>query len=105
MTPDGPRGPRYVVQPGVVYVAQKAGIPVVPIGFASERYWEFRSWDRFRVPKPFSKGHLVYGAPIPIPRKLDDDGLEACRLKVEEGLIDASQEARERVGLPREDLA
>jgi len=104
MTPDGPRGPRYVAQPGVVYIAQKAQVPVVPIGFATDRFWEFRSWDRFRVPKPFARGQIVYGPPIHVPASLDEEQLEACRLKVQDGLIAASQTARECVGLPPEDL-
>jgi len=94
LTPDGPRGPRYVVQPGAVYIAQKAGIPVVPIAFASERYWEFRSWDRFRVPKPFSRAHLVYGEPIHIPAKLDAAAAETHRLRVQDALMAATRTAQ-----------
>jgi lysophospholipid acyltransferase (LPLAT)-like uncharacterized protein len=102
ITPDGPRGPRYIVQPGVVYIAQKAGAPVVPMGFASERYWEFRSWDRFRVPKPWSRAHLAYGEPIHVPKDLDDASVEAWRLRVQAGLMAVTRQAQEAVGLTPE---
>ncbi|MFP4055915.1 MAG: lysophospholipid acyltransferase family protein [Candidatus Brocadiia bacterium] len=102
ITPDGPLGPRYVVQPGVVYLAQKAGAPVVPMGFASSRYWEFRSWDRFRVPKPWSRARLVYGEPIHVPREVSGQEVERWRLRVEQGLKEATRRAEEAVGLDPE---
>ncbi|RMH50164.1 MAG: DUF374 domain-containing protein [Zetaproteobacteria bacterium] len=63
ITPDGPRGPREVVQPGTVQLAMKAGIPLRAACYASDRHWRVDSWDRFYIPKPFSRGVIVYGAP------------------------------------------
>jgi hypothetical protein len=55
ITPDGPRGPCYHVNPGVLALAQNAGAEVMPIRVEYSRYWQLKSWDRFRIPKPFSK--------------------------------------------------
>ncbi len=63
-TPDGPRGPRRVLKPGVVAAAQQAGVPIVPLHAAPDRAWRFRSWDRFCLPKPFARVRIGYGEPI-----------------------------------------
>lgn len=63
-TPDGPRGPRRVLKPGVVAAAQQAGVPVVPVHAVPDRAWRFGSWDRFTVPKPFARVRIGYGEPI-----------------------------------------
>jgi hypothetical protein len=55
ITPDGPRGPRYVLSPGLVYLAQKTALPLMRVQVDYTRFWELKSWDRFRIPKPFSK--------------------------------------------------
>ncbi len=64
LTPDGPRGPRHVVQPGIVFLAKKTGIPIIPVSAKISKYWELPSWDKFEIPKPFSKATLVFGDPI-----------------------------------------
>ncbi len=63
-TPDGPRGPRRVLKQGVVAAAQQAGVPIVAVHAVPDRAWRFRSWDRFCVPKPFTRVRIGYGAPI-----------------------------------------
>lgn len=55
ITPDGPRGPRYEVKPGVVIVARRTRAPLLLVGAEFESAWQLRSWDRFYVPKPFSR--------------------------------------------------
>ncbi len=67
ITPDGPRGPRREMKMGTVQIARLAGCPVVPFGFAAEHCWRLKSWDKFIVPKPFSRAVFVYGEPILIP--------------------------------------
>lgn len=66
ITPDGPRGPLYEMNPGLVYLAAKSGVPVMTIRVDYERYWELRSWDRFRIPKPFSRVHICFQKPVVI---------------------------------------
>jgi lysophospholipid acyltransferase (LPLAT)-like uncharacterized protein len=66
-TPDGPRGPRRELKPGVVAAAQRGGGTIVPIHAAADRAWRLRSWDRFVVPKPFARIRIAYGVPFTVP--------------------------------------
>jgi len=102
ITPDGPRGPRHVVQPGIVLLAQKSGCPIVPMGFASAWYWEFGSWDRFRLPKPWSHAELRYGEPVFVPSELSEEGVETWRRRVEEALKETTSQAEASLGVPPE---
>jgi lysophospholipid acyltransferase (LPLAT)-like uncharacterized protein len=73
ITPDGPRGPCYSVQPGFALLSDKGRLPVCPIGIAVDKAWVFSSWDRFAVPKPFATIVIKLGDDF-IPRRgpLDD---------------------------------
>lgn len=82
ITPDGPRGPKYELQPGIIKVAELTGAPIVPIRVKFGRCWKLKTWDALRIPVPFSKVHVVLGEPV----------------KIEQG-IDAEQFERERVAL------
>ncbi len=93
ITPDGPRGPRRRAQPGVVYLAARTGLPVVPVGVGYRRPWRARSWDRFALPRPWSAATCVTGEPIPVPPDADRDRLETYRRRGEEALRDASERA------------
>ncbi len=84
ITPDGPQGPRYVLQPGIVTVAQLGGVPIVPIACSGAQMLEARSWDRLKLPRPFSRIAIYVGNPIWIDRKEKDP--EAARLKVEQAM-------------------
>lgn len=66
VTVDGPSGPVHEVKPGIVEMARRAGVAIVPYVPIPARCWIFDSWDRFRLPKPFSKIDVYYGAPYPI---------------------------------------
>jgi lysophospholipid acyltransferase (LPLAT)-like uncharacterized protein len=80
-TPDGPKGPLRRVQPGVLYLAQKTGRPIVPMAYGAKRRWVFRGgWDEFVVPKPFNRIAMVYGEPIRVSPG-DDLGVKALELK------------------------
>jgi lysophospholipid acyltransferase (LPLAT)-like uncharacterized protein len=79
ITPDGPRGPRYSVQDGILAAAQVTGLPILPVGGKVYSKWELKSWDRFQVPKPFAKVHVVIGQPIFVPRTLSSADREALR--------------------------
>jgi lysophospholipid acyltransferase (LPLAT)-like uncharacterized protein len=63
-TPDGPRGPLEQAQPGVLYFAQRTGLPIVPAGIAAFPNWQLGTWDRFLIPKPFSRARWIYGEPF-----------------------------------------
>ena len=70
---DGPRGPVYKVKPGPIWLSQKTGFPVLPVHVQPQRYWELSSWDRFRIPKPFSNVLVQFGEPIHVPPDADQD--------------------------------
>jgi lysophospholipid acyltransferase (LPLAT)-like uncharacterized protein len=86
VVPDGPRGPRFNVQPGVITLAKKTGYPVVPISYSAKRIKIFASWDRFILPYPFTEGRIIYGRPLSVPSKLDAKEQEVCRVRLEEEL-------------------
>ncbi len=67
ITPDGPRGPCYQLAMGPVRLAEIAQAPVVAIHANYAKCWQLRSWDRFRIPKPFSKVFVAFGAPTLVP--------------------------------------
>jgi lysophospholipid acyltransferase (LPLAT)-like uncharacterized protein len=67
LTPDGPRGPRRTVQPGILYLASRTGWPIVPLGIGFQKVWRMPSWDCFVVPRPFTRVRCVVGAPLFIP--------------------------------------
>lgn len=65
-TPDGPRGPRHSFAPGALILAQRAGVPIVPLVAHVDRAWRLRSWDGFEVPKPFARITILYDIPHPV---------------------------------------
>ena len=93
VTPDGPRGPRCVAQPGVVELAKLTGLPIIPLTFAASKKKLFRSWDRFQVPLPFSQACCAWGEPIWVPRDSDRVQLESKRMEVETALNKLGDEA------------
>ena len=92
-TPDGPRGPVGVVQPGVVLAAAATGLPVWPVALAATRCRRLRSWDRFVVPLPLSTVHFVYGDPLRVDRR-GDPTAAAAELK---SRLDAAEAEAERL--------
>jgi len=81
ITPDGPKGPRRAVKPGVLYIAQKLGLPIVPITNAVSRKLVFKkSWDRFQLPLPFGRAVIAVGEPISVG-PADDLAAKAAELK------------------------
>jgi hypothetical protein len=91
ITPDGPRGPRERVKSGVVYLASRTALPVVPVATAARRAWVFNSWDRFRVPHPFTRVMVGYGVPIAVPPELDIETSEVWRLRIEAAIADLTR--------------
>ena len=83
VVPDGPQGPRYVVQPGVILMAKRTGYPIIPLTCSSRKMKIFKSWDRFVLPFPGSDGRVAYGTPIHVPEDADGETLRACRRRLE----------------------
>lgn len=83
ITPDGPRGPKYELGPGPIYLAQRTGIPIIPIHAAFNRCWTLRTWDGFRIPRPFSPLDVTLAQPVRIAEALDESAFEEERRKIE----------------------
>ncbi|MDQ6962448.1 MAG: lysophospholipid acyltransferase family protein [Mariprofundaceae bacterium] len=73
ITPDGPKGPREQVSMGTVMLARKTGLPIRPVSYACSAYWRAKSWDRFYIPKPFSKGIFIVGDDLFVSKEMDDE--------------------------------
>ncbi len=90
VTPDGPKGPRYVVQQGVIGLAQVTGLPIIPVTCNTRPKICLHSWDRFQIPLPFSKCELVLGEPLFVPRGADQAGREERRSELQTRLRQSS---------------
>lgn len=96
-TPDGPLGPRHQAQPGVVYLASNANAKVIPLGVAVSQQWSLPTWDKHCIPKPFAKAHLHAGKILEVPSGLDRDGIEEWRVRIENAMKEAQQEALQKL--------
>ena len=101
ITPDGPRGPKHVVQIGVIALAKMTGLPIFPVTYACSRCLRLNSWDRFIIPAPFSRGVFIYGQPLTAPEDADDDHAEALRVELERRLVSLTDRAEALVGNAR----
>ena len=88
ITPDGPRGPRYKVQNGLLWFCASQKAPIIPLHIESTRQWKLKSWDSHRLPKPFSTIHVSLGKPIHIDRDALEEDFEKQRLIVENHMMD-----------------
>lgn len=86
ITPDGPRGPRYQVQPGIISLAQLTGLPILPFSYRLNWKILIRSWDRFQVPVPFARCELRTAPTIRIPREADEAERERLRQQLEQAM-------------------
>jgi len=93
ITPDGPRGPRHQSHPGFHLLARKTGLPVHPVAIGFSDWWELRSWDRFRVPKPFSRAVAYVGEAVPMPGGDSPEDAKEARRRLDEALNRAEDEA------------
>ncbi|MBN2358845.1 MAG: DUF374 domain-containing protein [Deltaproteobacteria bacterium] len=79
---DGPRGPIHQAKPGIVFLAQKLGYPIVPLLASAERAWELDNWCRYQLPKPFSRCWVGVGQPFS-PAQFDRDAaVQECNRRV-----------------------
>ena len=86
ITPDGPRGPRHSVAPGIVKLAQKMDAYILPFHYEASSFWQLHSWDRFEIPKPFSTITHRIGKPF----KLANMGEEAAKVFIKEQMLQYS---------------
>jgi len=97
---DGPSGPMFRAKPGAVFMAKKTGVDLLPVGAAIRDAIAMDSWDRFEIPRPFTRAALIIGEPIDVPPDLDDAGLERLSGRLEALMNDLTTRAeREALGL------
>ncbi|MEW6666216.1 MAG: lysophospholipid acyltransferase family protein [Thermodesulfobacteriota bacterium] len=90
---DGPTGPKGVVKPGLISMARMSGAVILPVLVSVDRAWIMGSWDRFLVPKPFSKVTIEWGPPLAVPRDLDQAGDEEFRAEIQKRLAEGYAQA------------
>ena len=88
--PDGPRGPRRHIEPGLLFLAARTGVPIILVGIGHDRPWRLNTWDRFVLPRPFSKTIILAMEPILIPEDANKAQLEGYRVRLEQSLNDAT---------------
>ncbi len=86
VAPDGPRGPRYQVQRGVIRLASLTGAPIVPVTFSGYPRCRVPSWDRFLIPLPGARIRVMFGQPLAVPRRLTEAQEDAFRIRLEDTL-------------------
>ena len=86
ITPDGPRGPRYHVNPGVIKLAQITEGFVLPIHVTCSRFWALKTWDGFMIPMPFARIDIIFDTPHPVAQTGNDEEFEQERHRLESTL-------------------
>ena len=93
ITPDGPKGPPYKVQSGAIYIAQRSGLPIMPISTSAKKALRLKSWDSFLIPKPFSKTVIILGKPIYVKKESTDEELSGKIYELEQKLSELTTQA------------
>lgn len=89
ITPDGPRGPRYRLQPGALFLAQQTGAPILLLHIEYSRYRRFKTWDGFVVSRPFAKVRIVIDEPFWMRKGMSDEEFEETRQRLERRMTDS----------------
>jgi lysophospholipid acyltransferase (LPLAT)-like uncharacterized protein len=87
ITPDGPRGPAYELGPGIIFLAQKSGVAVVPVNMEYSSCWRLKSWDRFILPRPFSRVRVILGLPHRVAQTSTDKAFERERERLQDAMM------------------
>jgi len=95
ITPDGPRGPKEQASEGIIRIAKKSNIPIIPVGFWSSKNFKLNSWDSFLITLPFSKCSFVWNDPIEIPEDLNDDQISNFQKILKEKIDQSIKRAKE----------
>lgn len=94
-TIDGPKGPRYVAKMGAVLLAKKSGHPIVPVTMALERFWTVPSWDKFQIPKPFTRARVYVAQPIYVAAHADENEINAKQTELQATLEELNRKTDE----------
>jgi hypothetical protein len=99
ITPDGPRGPRHSMNPGLTWLASSTGVRVAPVGLVCDRAWHLSSWDAFTIPKPGARVVVQYGPLLELGPEADEAEHAAFTERVHDALMSAEREAFEHLGV------
>lgn len=97
ITPDGPRGPRFVCKPGAVLLAQMSGRAILPMSYCASRATLIK-WDKFVIPWPYARIVIAIGPPIRVPRALNAEALDAQLQQLRVSLHDTYRLAQQKLG-------
>jgi len=92
MTPDGPRGPAYKVQEGIIHLAQVTGRPIIPMANYVRCKISMRSWDKFQIPLPFARCVMRFGPPFRVPRDATADARQQLCLDLEKAMMEITKD-------------
>ncbi|MBC7980332.1 MAG: lysophospholipid acyltransferase family protein [Armatimonadetes bacterium] len=87
VTPDGPKGPRYIVQPGLIKISQATSAAIIPIHIQYSSAWQLKTWDQFVIPKPFSTVKVTFDQPQIISKNLSPEDFETERVNLQNRLL------------------
>lgn len=95
-TVDGPRGPRYVAKSGPLLLAKKTGNPILPFIIEPKKYWTVNSWDKLQIPRPFTKAKLIFGEPLYVEAKANDDQIQFDLERLQKSLDALVEDAKRK---------
>jgi len=101
ITPDGPLGPPEIIQSGVVLLAKYSGVPIIPWHYEAKRQWKLKSWDKHKIPKPFTSIVESFGEPFHVPNDLLPDDVPAFCKKLETIFQELAQKTKEVISDPK----
>ncbi|MCK5723961.1 MAG: DUF374 domain-containing protein [Gammaproteobacteria bacterium] len=93
-TSDGPTGPIHKFKQGAILLAQLTQSPMLPIAYMASHYWELKTWDKFIIPKPFSRIVITVGEPHYIDKKSNTEKMEEERIKMETDMNELIAQAK-----------
>ena len=97
ITPDGPLGPPRKIQSGVILLAKYSGVPIIPWHYEASHQWNLNSWDKHKIPKPFSKIIEVFGEPFQVPKNLPTEDVPIFCEKLEVILEELAKKTSEKI--------
>ena len=91
-TVDGPKGPAHQVKPGAVYLAKRMNAYMVPVSVGFSRYWTLKSWDRYRIPKPFARAKIIFGKPYRLSEDISENAIQQACVELAEKIDTITRE-------------
>jgi lysophospholipid acyltransferase (LPLAT)-like uncharacterized protein len=103
LTVDGPRGPRRVAKSGIIDIGRRTGVQIVPVATVARSSWVLKSWDRFRIPKPFARVEVLFGEPITVNPDANGTAFGERRAAAQNALLSTQLKAEVLAGIPHGD--